>query len=332
MLYSKKNILTATAFIALVISITCFFNYLLVPYSTLAKKFDDFELNDRNINILVTGSSLEGAVNSKVISDYFDENAYVFSIQGGTLETSYYILLDALQENDIKTFICGFDFLQSFRIPPYKYPRYPEFHRFLMKHSKKSIHLKYLSLLGLSKERYTSGIFNFSSFSKNLQSPRKLKEVAESKRNSKVDRASQASVQTLQKDEEIPVDKNDLQNPLFRFKSATEQLYTSQIDINDLIYLRKISQICKTNNIDLYILVCPTPVCTRENIIMYDKMMNSTKKLFEENQVINGFEDPIFSELTDESFYSDCYGHILHRNSDFYTTLVCNSIKYFGRE
>lgn len=318
---NKKKYLHAVFFLMILAGAMALLNFLLLPLSSLQKKFISYHSVRGNIDFIVIGSSLEGdGVSGSVIKNETGMNAFVFSPQGGFPETSYYLLLDVLNRNTVKTAVIGWDMIQNLQFPEYVYPHREELYRELLPDSRKNPLLRKIVLKGVADQKYTMTFFEFASFPENITD---IAAVLKS-RNPKM--------LTETKELPPPIDITRLkENTDFNYAKLMDRSYTDKIKDDDIFYLKKIKDVCAEHNIDLYVLCAPLPDCIITTLPILPRMQAVSKQLFRKLniQYIDGFDQHFFPGSTADTNFKDCFGHIISPYREKYTKSICDNIKAY---
>jgi len=308
-------------FCSLLIICILLLNFLLVPYSSLQKKFDAYHETAAkgNIDFIVLGSSQEGdGIKADVIDEETGMHSFVFSPQGGFPESSYLLLLDAASTNTIKTAVVGWDILQNLQTPQYIYPHREEIYRELLPDSKHDPLLRKLVLKGIADQRYTVTFFEYASFPENLTDiPAVLK--------SKFEPEEKVS------DIPVPIDILHLtaKGDPFNYKNVLDRSYTDILYADDIEYMKKIADFAKEKSINLYVISCPLPDCIISALPKAASMQKVSADLFKSLGItyIDGCDQTVFPGSTADKNFKDCFGHLISPYCEIYTKLLCNYIK-----
>lgn len=324
---SKNEILKTVIFCIVFIAAVCLVNFLLVPYSSLMKKFENYHRVQAkgNIGFAVIGSSLEGdGLLQEVIAEELGGNAVVFTPQGTNPEVEYLLLLDLLSKNKIDTFVIGWDLFQNLMSPYYKYPRAEQLNRELIKECWNSKELTRIMLRRYADQRYSQTFFQFCSFQDNIKNiPAVLKSKKE--RREKPDRL------ILVSDGE-PIDVSNIHKDSFNYDKLLSDTYTDIVNPDDFNYVIKIRDVCKQNKINLFVLCAPAPQVSIDAIPLYHSMHKNSKQAFENAGIsfIDTLDEKYFPGSTINTNFKDCYGHITKTYRETYTRAVCDYIKRFS--
>lgn len=312
----NSKILKSVLFILSLICFSRLLTFLLCPLSSLNKKFIAYHSVKENIDFLILGSSLElDGIDANVISKEFNENAFVMAPQGSYPESIYWLLVDIANKHNLKNLIVGWDILQNFELPPYKYPHEEEIFREFLSDIKGNKELTKIVFKGIMKQRYTSTFFDWSSFPENIKN---IPEVINSRKKI-VDK-----IEVFR-----PMDLNDRKKS--NFDSVVNTVYGKKIQENDKEYILKIRDFCKKKNINMFVISCPIPEVIMDAVpeindcikISYDFMLDS------EIQYIHCNNQNYFADSMNNENFKDCYGHIIPPYREIYTKAICAWIKSF---
>jgi len=286
-MHCSRFFFKCAGFVFLAVVAVCFFNFLLYPWSSLNRHFTEYREYDKNIDFLVIGDSLESnGMNAKVISQEFNENAFVLSPQGSYPESLYYILLDVFKKHNLKTVVIGIDVLQNFENPPYVYPHPEELYREFMQDMFKPLNpeLIKLTVKNVMAQKYTSTFFKFASFPENIteipdvmKSKKELREhrelVKDKNYNSSVYWEKRNSVEPPVSERKFPKD----------FDEVVKQKYLDDMLDNDKKYIEQIYTFCMKNDIELYFMSNAVPRsvidAVPETLSFFDKTGEFIKNL-----------------------------------------------------
>jgi len=314
---SKKQVILAISFCLLTLLCVWILNYLLVPYSSLDKKFDAYRRAEAkgNIDVLVVGSSLEGdGVDPKVLGNELGLHTFTFAPQGGYPQSSYDLLLLTAKRNKLKAVVVGWDLLQNHQSPAYVYPHEEEIYRSLLPYTNNKPLLLQI-LAGIARQRYTNSFFTYASFPENAT---KIPEVRASWKPA----PPKASYTGPGIDVRHLLDKKDPYN----YRQATGRSYVSEPQASDIAYLKRIKQLCDEQQIKLYLLLCPLPQVSIDGIPMVHELVDATESMAKglDIPLINGFD---FPDATNNSHFKDCFGHLLSPYREFYSRQIGSIIK-----
>ena len=302
-----------------------FLNYLLVPYSSMMKRFRGFreDTNKGNIDLLVIGSSQEfDGFDAEFMSRELGIHCAVFAPQGGNTETSYYCLVDALGKNNIKDVIIGWDMLDNFEFPYNDYPsnRRAQMYREMLKDCSNNYLLKRITLKNILTQRYTMTFFEYAAFPDNATQIKKAIKSRELKK--------QPWVQT-ENTSEIAMDETDLTNPKYELDDVLSRSYTTIVNPERVFWAEKIRDLCKEKDIRLYFISCPYPDVVQKSLKDFDVMVRNTKNEFKEHSLflINTYDESVFPDMSKNTNYHDCNGHFVISAKQLYTQNVCNILK-----
>ncbi|MGN0729892.1 hypothetical protein [Treponema sp.] len=306
------------------------------PWSSLNRHFTEYREYDKNIDFLVIGDSLESnGMNAKIISQEFNENAFVLSPQGSYPESLYYILLDVFKKHNLKTVVIGIDVLQNFENPPYVYPHSEELYREFMQDMFTPLNLELIKLTAknVMTQKYTSTFFKFASFPENITEipnvMKSKKELREHKKlvkgrnyNSSVYREETTSLEPPVSERKVPKD----------FDKVVNQKYLDDMQDNDKKYIEKIFSFCIKNNIELYFMSNAIPESVIETVPKTLSFFDKTDEFIKNLKGGGGFyinctDQKYFYGSTDDYKFSDCYGHYNSWYRDIHTKQVCDYIK-----
>jgi hypothetical protein len=317
----NKSGIHSFIFCLFVLSINFLINFLLVPLSSLQKKFNSFHSVQENIDCIVIGSSLEGdGINADIIKAQTGMNAFIFAPQGGYPESSYYLLLDVLQHNKVKTAVISWDILQNLQYPYYEYPHKEEFTRSLLHDSVFCSTLQKIMLKKLLLQNYTASIFKFFPFK---DSYKQIPKIIKSRSKSNL------SIKTIHTLKPIDVCTRNFKKK-FSYNKVFSRTYTDSINPDDIRYYKKIIEVCQKKGISLYIICCPLPDCVIQGMPQLPLLIASSQNLFKSLTVpfINGFDQTIFPGSTLNTNFKDCFGHIISPYRELYTKQICNYIQH----
>lgn len=322
---SKPFVKTAIFIFVLFCSVT-FINFLLVPYSSMMKRFRGYRTfmeNQKNIDFLVIGSSQEfDGFDQNTINSELDLNSYVFCVQGGIPETSYYILKDVISKNSPKTVLVGWDTIGNFEVPHSPYPsnRRAQMYRELLVDSKNNKPLLFTTLKNLLDQRYTMTFFEYAAFPENIT---EIKNSIESRKllKEKWTQTETTSSNPMKYDGKNP-------NALKNYDEITSKKYGNEVYFEDKDFTLKLKKLCNDNNIDLYFVIGPYPEIIHENLEVYDKLVQQSRQFFEEND-LNYIDSnsSYFEGLSKNENFHDCAGHLVMNSKIEYTRKICNFLK-----
>ena len=323
MLSSKASkIIKAVIFCIVLVICSRTMTFLLYPFSSLNQRFVRYHRITKNIDFLVLGNSLEndGFVPS-VIEENLGQYCGLLAPQGSYPESLYYLLVDAAHTHKVKTVIAGWDIMQNFQIPAYKYPHSEELYREFMADMKGNLELQKIVFKNVMEQRYTSTFFDWSSFPENITD---IPAVIES-RKKVVDDKTMASA--------TPIDEATLKtNSKWNYYEAADRTYGTEIQENDKAYFLKIQEYCKKHGIDFYVISCPIPQCIYDVHPELSEAIKVSKEFFREQKIpyIDTTDEKYFPEITKNTNFSDCFGHIIKPYNETYTQYVCNWLKDNG--
>lgn len=333
MQHSKKQLITAMIFCAVVIVAVAFLNYILVPHSSLINKFEKYKLVDGKIQTLIVGSSIDDAIEPSIVTRAFQTNTFSFTPQSGFPETFYYILLNALQTNAIERAIVGWDILQNTQVPHYSYPHAEEFYRCLAPYAIKCSEIMDYVRLGVLKEPYTYGFFEYASFPENLPLIKSvLKSKADARHNKGYAYFSSVALGINTADPKRvhePIDATQIEKPNFNFHKVVDLKYEGKIDETDYLYMEKICKLCKERGVKLYFIYNPAPQVVIDTLPNYDELLEASRTMFARlgATYIDVYDESYFPNITDNKNFRDCPGHI--SSSDYsirYSKAICKWI------
>lgn len=320
MLSSKTTkLIKAIIFCLILVLCSRTMTFLLYPFSSLNQRFVRYHRITKNIDILVLGNSLEncGFVPS-VVEQNFKQNCGVLAPQGSYPESLYYLLVDAAYTHNVKTLIVGWDIMQNFQLPAYKYPHSEELYREFFNDMKGNKELQKIVFRNVMEQRYTSTFFDWSSFPENItEIPKVL-----ASRKIIVDDDDIASTEAI--------DESTLKtNKAWRYYQAINTNYGTIIQDNDKNYFLKIKDYCDKHNIQLYVISSPIPQCIFEVHPELFEAINISQQFFNNNNIkyINTTDKLFFPDVSNNTNFNDCFGHFITPYNETYTQYVCNWIK-----
>ena len=320
MLSSKTTkLIKAIIFCLILVLCSRTMTFLLYPFSSLNQRFVRYHRITKNIDILVLGNSLEncGFVPS-VVEQNFKQNCGVLAPQGSYPESLYYLLVDAAYTHNVKTLIVGWDIMQNFQLPAYKYPHSEELYREFFNDMKGNKELQKIVFRNVMEQRYTSTFFDWSSFPENItEIPKVL-----ASRKIIVDDDDIASTEAI--------DESTLKtNKAWRYYQAINTNYGTIIQDNDKNYFLKIKDYCDKHNIQLYVISSPIPQCIFEVHPELFEAINISQQFFNNNNIkyINTTDKLYFPDVSNNTNFNDCFGHFITPYNETYTQYVCNWIK-----
>jgi hypothetical protein len=319
---SFSSILKSMAFCIVLFVCSGILDFLLYPYSSLNRHFDSYHAMDENIDFLILGNSLENnGINPSLIGRQLNCTAYKFTPQGSYPESLYYILLDVLNKHDVKTVLLGWDIIQNFQNPPYVYPHSEEIYREFLCDFRGNAELAELISKKILEQRYTSTFFKWSSFPENaVEIPAVLKSRREPKagknQNQNADETEFSRPQTFRKPKDFE-------------KVVNERKYSAEIQANDEIFLKKISDLCRQKKIKLYVISCTIPESVQSAKPELLECMKRSESLMAELGVtyINASDENVFPGASKDENFSDYFGHFNGWYRNFYTQFIIDFIK-----
>ena len=320
MLSSKTTkLIKAIIFCLILVLCSRTMTFLLYPFSSLNQRFVRYHRITKNIDILVLGNSLEncGFVPS-VVEQNFKQNCGVLAPQGSYPESLYYLLVDAAYTHNVKTLIVGWDIMQNFQLPAYKYPHSEELYREFFNDMKGNKELQKIVFRNVMEQRYTSTFFDWSSFPENITAIPKVL----ASRKIIVDDDDIASTEAI--------DESTLKtNKAWRYYQAINTNYGTIIQDNDKNYFLKIKDYCDKHNIQLYVISSPIPQCIFEVHPELFEAINISQQFFNNNNIkyINTTDKLFFPDVSNNTNFNDCFGHFITPYNETYTQYVCNWIK-----
>lgn len=322
---SKSQIVKSFLFVLTLILCVLAINFLLVPYSSMMKRFRGFNTDKKNgnIDLIILGDSHEyDGLDAKTMSDLLGINCVRFVVQGGNPETSYYCLLDALKGNNIQTAVIGWDLLDNFKVPAYTYPsnRRAQMYREMLKDSFGNAPLFLSAAGGMLNQRYTLTFFEYSAFPENI---REIKEVIDSRKLLK------EPFYETEKTSTESIDVNDIHNPKYDLDEILNTNYVPETNPETVEWVKKIQSLCERHGISLYFICGPYPKEIQEFKPESKECYAQTKNLFE-NLGINFIDtenSQDFPDIHETSKYHDFYGHFTESGKQEYTKDVCKILK-----
>ena len=326
MLNSKiTKIIKAFLFCIVLISCSKLMTFLLYSFSSLNERFYRYHKINKNIDLLVLGNSLEncGFVPS-VFEKNLGQNCGVLAPQGSYPESLFYILIDVAHTHNVKTLIAGWDIMQNFQLPAYKYPHEEELYREFFADMKGNSELQQIVFKNVMKQRYTSTFFDWSSFPENI---REIPRVIESRKK---------TVDLENKITTIPMDmsklKSNREKDKYNWYQATERIYGTEIQENDKKFFLEIQKYCKQHNINFYVISSPIPNCIFEACPELKDAISVSKAFFKENKInyIDTTNELYFPGISNDANYFDCFGHLISPVNEQYSQSICNWLKDNG--
>lgn len=258
-----------------------------------------------------------------VLSKRFNMNAYNLRIDGGNPKTSYLLLADVLETQDLRIAFVGFDILQQNRIPYYEYPHAGTLYRVLLpdawghKRFAKELFPEILA------QPYTYSFFRFASYPSYVK---EIPEVIESRKNKD---------KPLSVKKRLPLDFSDPQKMKEReneihYERNISRPYNTEFNPDDIKYIKKIADLCERNHVKLFIVLSPEPDCMVKALGDFIKpVSDNLSYLLETNGVncINTFSDSVFHGGLADSYFYDCDGHMLPEYHEIYTERICDYIE-----
>ena len=321
----SKAFLRAFLFCIVLILCVLFLNFLLVPYSSMMKRFRSFHEEEKNGNIdmLVIGSSLEfNSVDPEVMSEESGLHCAVFAPQGTNTETAYNCLVDALGANKISTVIIGWTMLDRFEYPykPYPSNRRAQMYREMLCHSKHNFPLLALALKNIMKQRYTMTLFEYAAFPENAA---QIKKAMQSRKYKKLPFEPESFF-------EKAMNMNDIYNPKYELVDVLACSYAKKPNPAENEYIEKIRDLCKEKEVDLYFISCPYPEIVQSKVRDYGLMLDESRKLFKSFSVNFIDMQQNFPEISGNENYHDCGGHLIIAAKVAYTKALVRYLKSCG--
>ena len=321
----SKPFLRTVLFCAILVLAVLFLNFLLVPYSSMMKRFRGFREDEKkgNIDLLVIGSSQEfDGFDAELMSEKLNMHCAVFAPQGGNTETSYYCLVDAIGRNNIKTVIIGWDMLDNFEYPYNDYPsnRRAQMYREMLADSQNNPLLAKITWKNILEQRYTMTFFEYAAFPDNAT---QIKDVIQSRKLKK-----QPWIQT-ENTSTTAMDETDLHNPRYELDEVLARSYIAKVDDKKILYAEKIRDVCAEKGIVLYFISAPYPKIVQETVKNFSEMKDELKNIFEKIEIplIDTYNETDFPNMTENSNYHDCNGHFIVSAKQIYTRSVCRWLK-----
>ena len=250
--------------------------FLLYPFSSLNERFYRYHNIKENIDFLVLGNSLENCgIVPSVLDKNLGQHCGVLAPQGSYPESLYYLLVDVAHTHKVKTLLAGWDVMQNFQLPAYKYPHAEELYREFFADMKGNAELQKIVFKNIMEQRYTSTFFDWSSFPENV---REIPRVIES-RKKPVDLENKITT--------IPMDisklKDDRKKDKYNYYQATERIYGTEIQENDKKYFLKIQKYCKDNNIILmdYDQIIPELEKSEDQLLTFYDQQNTNHRIYQ---------------------------------------------------
>lgn len=318
----SKSVIKSVLFCVILVLFVSLLNFLLVPYSSMMRRFRAFHEEEKNgnIDVLVIGSSLEfNSIDPYVMSESLGQHCAVFGPQGANSEVAYYCLIDALGKNKINTVVIGWDLLENFESPHKVYPsnRCAQLYREMIYHSKGNPNLFLLACKNILEQRYTMSFFEYASFPENAL---KIKDSITSRK----EKHNPFIPETFF---EKSFDETKISNSMLA--SIIGSSYKPSISDNEIIYIKKIQAICEKNNIDLYFITCPYPLIVQNYVKNFDSLLGCARDFFKMMSIsyIDMYDEKLFPHIADNSNYHDISGHMIIPAKIRYTGLVSDYIK-----
>ena len=317
---SKSQIIKSVCFIVVLLGAIAFINYLLVPYSSMMKRFRGFKYDrsQKKIEALVLGSSEEfDGFDADLMTETLGLNSAVFCVQGGLPQTSYYCLLDALPHCELKVLIVGYSMLENFVYPHKVYPtnRQAQMYREMLKDSKDNPMLLKTAIKQILDQRYTFSFFEYAAFPENIT---KIKESIKSRKMMKEPWVATEVTSKAPMSKEHPRDLD----------AVLSTTFTTSPDLEQIEYIKKIKQICEEKNIELYFISCCYPDCVINSLPDFESIVQADKKVFEDLNInfIDTYNENYFPEATRDENFHDCWGHHVMKSKLEYSKSVCQWI------
>ena len=299
--------------------------FLLYPFSSLNERFYRYHNIKENIDFLVLGNSLENCgIVPSVLDKNLGQHCGVLAPQGSYPESLYYLLVDVAHTHKVKTLLAGWDVMQNFQLPAYKYPHAEELYREFFADMKENAELQKIVFKNIMEQRYTSTFFDWSSFPENV---REIPRVIES-RKKPVDLENKITT--------IPMDisklKDDRKKDKYNYYQATERIYGTEIQENDKKYFLKIQKYCKEHDINLYVISSPIPNCIYESHPELNEAISVSEDFFREHNIpyIDTRNSAYFEGVSADTNYFDCFGHFISPANEKYSQDICNWLKDNG--
>ena len=306
-MHNFSKIKNTVIFLAIFVLLNYLLSYFLIPKGAMQKSFYKFR-SEKNINFLCIGDSMDAwSLNLNILQNKVSKNAYVVSVNGGNLETSYMFLLEAVRRFNLKNVIIGWDIIQNFETPGYEYKEQAEFYNNMISEAEKNTKLRQILLPKLLKQTFTETIFKSCIYRENLK---KIPEVLKTKNtdlSSPFERKYDEDGRPLK-----PIDSTNLDNYGYHRIVETTQ-YSSKIRESDINYIKAIKKICDENNINLAFLLVPLPDCVIKGIPVVNDMVSVSDNFFKQEGIefINGFDQVFFKKSTNDVNFKDCFGHMI---------------------
>lgn len=317
---SKSQVIKSVCFIAVLLGAIAFINFLLVPYSSMMKRFRGFKFDrsQKTIKALVLGSSEEyDGFDADLMTETLGLNSAVFCVQGGLPQTSYYCLLDALPHCDLKVLVVGYSMLENFEFPYKVYPtnRQAQMYREMLKDSRGNSILRKTALKQILDQRYTFSLFEYAAFPENLT---KIKKSIDSRKMWKEPWVITEITSTTPMSSENPKDLDEVLSTNF----------TTSPDPEQIEYIKKIKQICQEKNIELYFISCCYPDCVQTSLPDFNQIVQANKKIFEDLDInfIDTYNEKYFPDATKDEKFHDCWGHHVMESKLEYCKGACQWI------
>lgn len=323
MLSSKTTkVIKSIIFCLVLVLCSRIMTFLLYPFSSLNQRFVRYHRITRNIDFLVLGNSLEndGFV-PEVIEKNLGQYCGLLAPQGSYPESLYYLLVDAAHTHKVKTVVAGWDIMQNFQLPAYKYPHSEELYREFFADMKGNTELQKIVFKNVMEQRYTSTFFDWSSFPENIT---QIPKVFESRKKVVTDKTMASST---------PIDESTLKtNSKWNYEEAVNRTYGTEIQESDKAYFLKIQEYCKKRGIDFYVISCPIPECIYEVHPELKTSIAVSRDFFKEHGIsyIDTTDEKYFPQITRNTNFSDCFGHIITPYNETYTQYVCDWIRDNG--
>ena len=92
-----------------------------------------------------------------------------------------------------------------------------------------------------------------------------------------------------------------------------------------MFYIKFIKKICAENGIELFFISVPCPDSVQENLRDFKKIRSAYEKLMLENDIkfINTYDDKFFPNMSKNSNFHDCNGHLVLPAKVEYTKMLC---------
>ena len=318
----SNPVIKSFLFCVILVFSVCFLNYLLVPYSSMMRRFRAFHEEEKkgNIDVLVIGSSLEfNSIDPDIMSEKLGQHCAVFGPQGANSEVAYYCLVDALGKNKLKTVVIGWDLLENFESPHKQYPsnRCAQLYREMISHSKNNPMLLELGCKNILKQRYTMSFFEYAAFPENAL---QIKDVISSRKEKLLPFTSETFF-------EKSMDISTISDVELAY--TFDSPYFASVSVNEIFYIKKIQKLCEEKSIKLYFISCPYPYIVQQYVKDFLVLTDCARNIFENLSIsyIDMYDENLFPNIADNSNYHDITGHLIVPAKKHYTELVCQYIR-----